>query len=100
MSNNFFMIGDLVAYTGDRFKSELGGAMGEVCAPVQNDSNTYVINFGKEDYVMPARVLTRFQGHARPASEDKPATDKKDKKSKGGPQVSRRRGKQEEPETE
>ena len=67
MSDNHFMIGDLVSYTGDRFKSELGGAMGEVCAPVQNDSNTYVINFGKEDYVMPAKRSSNFgTGSRRP----------------------------------
>lgn len=87
-----FLQGDLVTYSGDKSRPALSG-VGEVCAAVGNEPNAFVVAFGRDAYVLSANCLSRFQGHAKP-SEDMPR-DRKEKKDKHGPQVSRRRGKTE-----
>jgi hypothetical protein len=64
-----FMINDRVSYIGDKFHSELGSKMGEICAPVQNQQGVFVVNFGKEDYVMSSKFLKPFQGHIKNEEE-------------------------------
>ena len=95
-----YLQGDKVSYCGQKFSSDLGGKMGEVCAPVTNQQGVYVVDFGGDDYVMPASSLTPFQGHLRTGTDESKQSDKKEKKPKG-PQVEhRRRPVQEEDEAE
>jgi hypothetical protein len=87
--------GDLVSYSGERFRGDLGGKPGEICAPVVNQDDTYVVAFGSDDYVLSGKLLTPFQGHIRTA-EDKPVG----KKDKRGPKVEARRGRNDQEETD
>jgi hypothetical protein len=90
--------GDLVNYSGERHRGDLGGKPGEICAPVVNQDDTYIVAFGSDDYVMSASLLTPFQGHLR-TSDDK-QSDKKDKKEKKTPKVEARRGKNKQQESD
>jgi hypothetical protein len=76
-----FFQGDKVSYVGEKFRSDLAGKMGEICAPVVNQPDVFVVDFGSDDYIISAKSLTRFQGHLK--VED-------DKKSKE-PRVEQRR---------
>jgi hypothetical protein len=91
---NFFQ-GDLVSYVGEKFRGDLGGKMGEICAPVVNQSGTYVVSFGGDDYVMSDKFLSRFQGHLR-SSEDK----QPEKKERRQPKVEARRGRHSQEESD
>jgi hypothetical protein len=79
--------GDLVSYTGEKFRSDLGGKMGEICAPVGNQDGVYVVTFGGDDYVMGGAHLTTFQGHLKGSPEEKKAR---------GPRVEKRHNRQDE----
>jgi hypothetical protein len=95
MENDMYLQGDLVNYVGERFRGDLGGKPGEVCAPVGNQEDTYVVAFGSDDYVVSGKLLTPFQGHIRSA-EDK-QTEKKEKR---GPKVEARRGRNNQEESD
>jgi hypothetical protein len=96
---NFFQ-GDLVSYRGSKFSSDLGGKMGEICAPVTNQKDHFVVAFGSDDYVLSESVLVPFQGHLRTGTDESKHPEKKEKKPKG-PQVELRRGRsKQEDETE
>jgi hypothetical protein len=94
-----FLQGDKVNYIGQKFSSDLGGKMGEVCAPVTNQQGVYVVSFGDGDYVLNAGVLAPFQGHLRAGTDENKQSDKKEKKSKG-PQVEHRRRPSQEEDSE
>src|ERR1700680_2792040 len=84
---------DKVSYIGERF-TELRGKLGVVCAPVVNDPTTYIVAIDGDDYIMPERVMSPFQGHLKSADDGKSdGKDKKKNKRAGGPTVERRRGK-------
>jgi hypothetical protein len=87
--------GDLVSYCGEKFRGDLGGKPGEICAPVVNQDDCYVCCFGGEDYVISGKLLTPFQGHIRSAEDKQPA-----KKEKRGPKVEARRGRNNQEESD
>lgn len=99
MSNDkHWLQGDLVVYTGEKNRGEIGGAPGEICAPVVNQPGTYVVAFGKDDYVLSGTLLAPFQGNIRSGEErhNKKSGGGKDspgKKDRSGPTVERRRTK-------
>lgn len=72
-----FMPGDTVSYVGEKYKDKLNGKKGWIHAPVQGNPMAFVVEFpdtrdpkdpeDTDDYVMPARVLTRW----RAPKEDK-----------------------------
>jgi hypothetical protein len=100
MSNEFFMVGDVVYYTGTKFRDRLNGKKGWLHAPVENEPGVWVCEFpdtknGKDrtdsdDYVMSTRVLTKH--HTTVAVE-------KSEKKQEGPEVQPRRRKRD-PEEE
>lgn len=104
MSDELFMLGDSVYYTGSKFRDRLNGKKGWLHAWVENQPGTAIVEFpdtknGKDrtdsnDYVMSIRVLTKH--HIAPAVAEK--TEKSDKKQEG-PEVHPRRRKRE-PEEE
>jgi hypothetical protein len=51
-----FFQGDLVKYVGTRHK---GLGVGEVCTPVHNEKDKYVVSFGDDAYVLPVSSITR-----------------------------------------
>lgn len=53
-----FMVGDRVSYVGTRFK--LAGKTGIIEARVQNQDNTFVVDFGDDAFVMSGSLLTRY----------------------------------------
>lgn len=77
-----FMRDDKVTYTGEKFKQEYGGALGIVCAPVENNPEALVVDFGNDSIVVHVSKLAPFQGHLK--------SDEDDKKKKE-PKVERRR---------
>ena len=88
---------DLVVYTGEKHRGDIGGKPGEVCCQVENQPGTYVVAFGSDDFVLSGTLLAPFQGQVR-TGEDR--THKKSsskdnagsKKDRSGPIVERRRG--------
>jgi hypothetical protein len=98
MQTHTYMIGDRVSYCGDKFRSDLGGKMGEIIAPIHNELGGYVVSFGSDDYVMPHTSLTRFTGQIREES-DQPKVNKKGKPTKVEPRYHHSQ-KDEESETE
>ena len=87
--------GDKVSYQGERFRSDLAGKPGEICAPVTNQDDTYVVAFGTDDYVISGKLLTPFQGHLRSPDDKQP-----EKKEKRGPKVETRRGRSNQEESD
>jgi hypothetical protein len=61
---NAFNLDDKVTYVGSRWSKELGGKMGWIVAPVINERNKYVVEFGDESYVMPEGSLAPFKATA------------------------------------
>jgi hypothetical protein len=88
---------DKISYIGLRFP-ELHNKPGIVCAPVVNDPTTYIVAIDGDDYIMPERVMSPFQGHLKPADDGKQDGKDKKKSKRGGPTVERRRGKGKEEE--
>jgi hypothetical protein len=98
MSEEIYMIGDVVYYTGTKFRDRLNGKKGWLHARVVGSSTAWVVEFpdtrnnkdktDSDDYVMSTRVLTH-QHHAAPAAE----------KKQEGPEVQPRRRKRD-PEEE
>lgn len=86
-----FLPGDKVFYVGEKFKGRLDGKTGWIHAAVVGNPNAFVVEFpdtkdGKDqkdsdDYVMPARVLTRAR----------PVVEKEKEKKHDGPEVHPRR---------
>lgn len=70
-----FMIGDRVSYVGTRFK--LAGKAGIIEARVQNQDDTFVVDFGDDAYVMSGSLLSRFSASQ---AKEKPQQDHKPKK--------------------
>jgi hypothetical protein len=91
-----FMIGDKISYTGhnEKMRARVGGAMGEIYSKVLNE-DSFVCAYGKASYILMASDLERFRGQVKSPNEAR-QPDKKEKKDRNGPQVSRRRGKPEE----
>jgi len=86
-----FYQGDKVSYIGEKLKSELGGALGIVCAPVLNVPGGLVVDFGSDSIVVHESKLAPFQGHL------KTETDEKKKKE---PKVEKRRRNRQEDSSE
>jgi hypothetical protein len=92
MSEEIFMVGDKVFYTGLKFKDRLNGKPGWLHAPVVNQPGSWVVEFpdtkankdreDSDDYIMSVRVLTK-QHHVAPAEH----------KKQEGPEVQPRRRK-------
>lgn len=55
-----FMPFDQVKYCGEKLRSELGGALGTVCARVQGSKASYVVDFGKDAYILHESLIQRF----------------------------------------
>jgi hypothetical protein len=80
MSDELFMIGDKVFYTGQKYRDRLSGKPGWLHARVENEPGVWVVEFidtrnnkdkqDSDDYIMSMRVLTK-QHHAIPAAEKK-----------------------------
>src|SRR5271154_5139559 len=80
MSDELFMIGDVVYYTGSKFRERLNGKKGWLHARVVGSTSTWIVEFpdtknGKDredsdDYIMSTKVLTK-QHHVAPAAEKK-----------------------------
>jgi hypothetical protein len=51
---------DQVKYCGEKLRSELGGSLGTICARVNGSDSSYVVDFGKDAYVLHESLLTRF----------------------------------------
>jgi len=77
-----FMVSDKVSYVGTRFK--LAGKLGTIEARVQNQDDTYVVDFGGEAYVMSGSLLTR---PTYSQAKEKPAQDHKPKKNDNEPMI-------------
>lgn len=58
---NAFNLDDKVTYVGNRFSKELGGKMGWIIAPVNNEDHKYVVEFGDDAYVVNESSLTHFK---------------------------------------
>lgn len=87
----FYMHEDKVSYTGEKFKSEYGGALGIICAPVHNQPGMFVVDFGNDSIVVHESRLAPFQGHLK-----KDDSDHKKKEVKVERRRSRRRESEEE----
>jgi hypothetical protein len=62
-----FMQNDPVVYVGSKF-GELSAAVGFVVAPVRNDADKYVVEFGPDAYVMSHTSLSPYRPNGK---EDK-----------------------------
>lgn len=87
-----FMQGDKVSYVGTKFKDDLGGSLGVICAPVLNVPGKFVVDFGSDSIVVHESKLVPFQGHLKNDSEEKKKKEPKVEK--------RRRNKREESDEE
>lgn len=83
-----FMVSDKVSYVGNRFK--LAGKLGIIEARIQNQDDTYVIDFGGEAYVMSGSLLSRY---APSQAKEKP--DHKHKKPGNEPVIKEEKPKEE-----
>lgn len=86
MNYNKWMREDKVSYVGSKFASELRGKLGVIIVPVGNSENSYVVNFGKEDFVVSGDSLSTFHGkvHADGDSEESKGMDVQKRKTTGG----------------
>lgn len=55
-----FMPFDQVQYCGEKLRSELRGALGTICARVQGSKSSYVVDFGKDAYILDESLIQRF----------------------------------------
>ena len=60
-----FMPFDTVQYCGDKLRSELGGSVGTICAKVQGSKQSYVVDFGKDAYILDESLLVRAKAHTK-----------------------------------
>jgi len=79
-----YMQGDKVSYVGEKLKGDLAGALGIICAPVVNQEGGYVVDFGRDSYVVHESKLSPFQGQAKAPEEQTKKKDVKVEKRRGG----------------
>jgi len=60
-----FMPFDTVKYIGDKLRSELGGALGTICARVVGSKSSFTVDFGKDAYVMHESLLSHFTSNTK-----------------------------------
>lgn len=60
MNIHMYRPGDKVSYNGNRHK-ELQGDLGVILVRVQNQEDSYVVDFSKESYVMHESLLIPFK---------------------------------------
>lgn len=60
-----FMPFDSVQYCGEKLRSELGGSLGTICARVQGSKQSYVVDFGKDAYILDESLLVRAKKNTK-----------------------------------